>query len=137
MTFDAIIAIIGAVGGSAGLIELIKYFANRKTNSRIAETEADVAEFHILAETSQFLQEQLKKKEERFAEQTKVVRQQNRDIIDLERKIAEIEIELVTVRCNDDMCPFRVPPTAKTPPHPGISKEEYFQMKQPNNETED
>ncbi|MDD6868604.1 MAG: hypothetical protein PUE39_03500 [bacterium] len=129
MTWETLIAIIGAVGGSTGLIELVKYFANRKTNSRIAETKADVAEFHILQETNLFLQEQLKVKEERFAEQTQLVRQQNRYIITLERKVADLEIELVKVRCNDEYCPFREPPTAKTPPRPGMSKEEYHLSK--------
>ena len=129
MTWETLIAIIGAVGGSTGLIELVKYFANRKTNSRIAETKADVAESHILQETNLFLQEQLKVKEERFAEQTQLVRQQNRDIITLERKVADLEIELVKVRCNDEYCPFREPPTAKTPPRPGMSKEEYHLSK--------
>ena len=73
--------------------------------------------------------EQLKVKEERFAEQTQLVRQQNRDIITLERKVADLEIELVKVRCNDEYCPFREPPTAKTPPRPGMSKEEYHLSK--------
>lgn len=130
MTWETLIAIIGAVGGSTGLVEIIRYFANRKTNSRIAETEADVSEFHILQETNLFLQEQLKKKEERFAEQTQLVRQQNRDIIELERKVAELEIELVKVRCNDEDCPFRRPPNAKTPPLPGTTKEEFHLNRQ-------
>lgn len=130
MTWETLVAIIGAVGGSTGLVEIIKYLANRKTNSRIAETEADVAEFHILQETNLFLQEQLKTKEERFAEQTQLVRQQNRDIIELERKVAELEIELVKVRCNDEDCPFRRPPNSKTPPRPGVSREEYHLTQQ-------
>lgn len=137
MTWETLIAIIGAVGGSTGLVELIKYFANRKTNSRIAETEAGVAEFHILQETNLFLQEQLKTKEERFAEQTQLVRHQNRDIIELERKVADLEIELINVRCNDETCPFRVPPTAKTPPRPGVCREEYFLTRQQDDGTAD
>lgn len=118
MNTETLMTIIGAVGGAAGVVEVIKYFANRKINSRLAETEADVAEFHILQETNLFLQEQLKTKEERFAEQTQLVREQNRDIITLERKAAELEIELVKVRCNNEDCPYREPPNAKTPAKP-------------------
>ena len=132
MTWETILAIIGAVGGSTGIVELIRYFANRSTNARIAEAEADVAELHILQETNLFLQEQLKTKEERFAEQTQLVRQQNRDIIGLERRAAELEIELVKVRCDDEPCPFRRPPNAKTPPRPGVSKEEYHLSRKKN-----
>ncbi len=36
-----------------------------------------------------------------------------------------VEVELATVRCNDQTCPFRQPPTALTPPPPGLTKEEF------------
>lgn len=122
MNWDVIIALVGALGG----LELLKFLFTRKSSVRTATAEANGVEFHVMQEVNTFLQEQLKTKEERFAEQTQLVRQQNRDLIALERKVAELEIELVQKRCNDDDCPFRQPPNAKTPPKPGLTKEQYF-----------
>lgn len=130
MIWETLIAVISALGG----FELVKYLINRKANSRIAESEADAAEFHILQETTEFLQAQLKTKEERFAEQTQLVRQQNRDIISLERENADLKLELAMKRCDDDECPFRRPPNAKTPPMTGLTKEEYHLTKLDNHE---
>lgn len=131
-----IITILGAVGG----FEFIKWLFSRKTNSRIALAEAESKEFHTLQETNEWLQKQLQLKEERFAEQTQLVRHQNTEILDLTRKVAELEIahakevaelriELAEVRCNDELCPFREPPTSKTPPRSGLTKEQYHAEK--------
>lgn len=139
MWWENLVAIIGALGG----IETVKWFMNRKTNSRIAIADAESKEFHTLQETNEWLQKQLQLKEERFAEQTQLVRKQNTEILDLTRKIAEAEIahaqavaelriELAEVRCNDENCPFRQPPNAKTPPHPGLTKEQYYASKADN-----
>ena len=59
---ETLVAILTAMGGW----ELIKYLINRKSNARISEAEADSAELHILKEQIEFLQEQMKQKEERF-----------------------------------------------------------------------
>jgi hypothetical protein len=114
---EVILSVIGALGGW----EAIKYLINRKSNQRTAVAEADLVQFHTLQETLQFLQTQLKEKEERFAEQTTVVRKLNLDIIDLLKD---------KVRCNDADCPFRQPPNAKTPPKEGLTKEQYQAKKQ-------
>lgn len=141
MWWEIVVTILGALGG----FEFVKWIFNRKTNSRIALAEAESKEFHTLQETNEWLQKQLQLKEERFAEQTQLVRKQNTEILDLTRKVAELEIthaqevaelriELAEVRCNDEHCPFREPPNSKTPPHPGLTKEQYHAAKI-NNQT--
>lgn len=121
--------IIGALGG----FEFIKWLFTRKRTARTDE-------FKLLRETNEFLQKQLQAKEERFAEQTQLVRKQNTEILEMTTKMAEMEIrheqekaelkiELVKVRCNDEDCPFRRPPNSHTPPKPGMTKEQYHSQK--------
>jgi hypothetical protein len=123
--WEIIISIIGALGGW----ETIRYLLNRKSNQRTAVAEADLSQFRTLQETILFLQTQLKEKEERFAEQTNIVRKLNLDIIDLLKDKGAIEVELVMVRCDDADCPFRQPPNAKTPPKQGLTIEQYQSQK--------
>lgn len=132
--------IAATVGGAYGGLELIKYLVNmifnRKNNARIADSEADKSEFHVLREQVLFLQEQLKEKEVRFSEQTDLVRKQNCEILDLTSKLATAEIEhakviadyeimLVQVKCEDKTCPFRIPPNAYTPPKQDMTIDTY------------
>lgn len=139
--WQVLIAVIGALGG----LECVKWFFNRKTNSRIALAEAESAEFHHLQETNEWLQKQMQAKEERFAEQTQLVRKQNTEILELTakmaesdiahtREIAELKIELVKVRCDDESCPFRKPPNATTPPKHGISRDQYHKGRENKSE---
>lgn len=125
MWWESIIAIITALGG----IETVKFFLNRKTNSRIALAEAQAAEFHTLQETVVFLQHQLQEKEERFANQTDRLRSTQDDLFKERELRHKAELELALKRCDDQYCPFRRPPNAHTPPHPGVTKEEYHQQK--------
>lgn len=133
--------IIGTLLGGQGVIELVKWFKNRKTDSRIAETHADSEEFNTISQTNLFLQQQLKEKEERFAQQTNLVRSLNAEVIELtkekarielefERYKAEAELELERVRCNDLACPWRRPPNTYTGPKPGMEKDEYHKQKE-------
>lgn len=134
--WQVLVTIAGAFGG----LEFIKWLFNRKTNSRIAIAEAESAEFHHLQETNEWLQKQLQAKEERFAEQTQLVRRQNTEILELNKEmahkdlahakeIASFELELAKKRCDDMPCPFREPPTAFTQPKPGLTKEQYHHQK--------
>lgn len=134
--WQVLITIAGAFGG----LEFVKWFFNRKTNSRIAIAEAESAEFHHLQETNEWLQKQLQAKEERFAEQTQLVRKQNTEILDLckemaqrdlanEKTIASLQLELERKKCEDLACPFRLPPNAHTPPKAGLTKEQYHSQK--------
>ena len=64
---NTILAIIGAMGGIEGIKWGIRAWANRKTNARIADAQADVEEFKALREYNEFLQKQLSEKEERLS----------------------------------------------------------------------
>lgn len=134
--YEILVLILGAVGGLEFIKWLWNQFFNRKNNARIADSEADASEFHVLQEEILFLQEQIKEKEVRFAEQTALVRKQNTEILDLTtklakaeidhtKKMAEIEVQMVKVKCLDESCPFRLPPNAFTPPRQGQSMDEY------------
>ena len=140
MNWEAVGIILGAVGG----IEIFKFIYNlitrRKTDVRLSLAEAKTAEFKHLQETNDWLQIQLQRKEERFEEQTQLVRKQNVEILSLTSEMAEkdinhakeiaaLEIKLVEVRCDDSPCPFRQPPNAYTQPRPGLTKEQYHSQK--------
>lgn len=135
--------VIGTILGSQTLLEFARWIKNRKTEARIAETHADSEEFATISQTNVFLQQQLKEKEERFAEQTKLVRSLNSEVIQITKEKAEVEleferykaakeIELERVRCLDHPCPWRTPPNAFTPPKPGMEKDEYHQTRKQN-----
>ena len=137
--------IIGTIFGGQTIIELVRWWKNRKTDGRIAETNADQAEFATISQTNLFLQQQLQEKEERFAQQTNLVRSLNVEVIQLtkekaaieiefERYKAAAEIELNRVRCDDQPCPWRQPPNAYTKPKPGADKKQYHQNRKENND---
>ena len=89
--------------------ELVKYLINRKSNARISEAEADSAEFHVMKEQIEFMQEQMKQKEERFAEQTTLVRNLNNELLDITKKLGSTELELQKYRCIRPKCLEREP----------------------------
>ena len=97
--------ILTAMGGW----EFIKYLINRKSNARISEAEADRAEFQVLKETNEFLQDQLKQKEERFAEQTQIVRKLNAEVLEMTQQKASVELDLQKYRCIRAKCSQREP----------------------------
>ena len=74
-----------------------------------AEAEADSADFGVLRETVEFLQTQLKEKEERFANQTDRLRKIQDDYFELMKKDAQTELELQKYRCIRAKCPNREP----------------------------
>lgn len=88
---------------------MIKYFINRKSNSRIAEAEADTVEFTVLRQTVEFLQAQLQEKEQRFAQQTELMRNLNAEVLELTKAKGKIELELQTYRCIRKKCGEREP----------------------------
>lgn len=96
---------ISAVGG----IELFKWLFTRKEQKRKADAEADQSEFATLRETLLFLQDQLKLKEERFAEQTKRVRELTDENLRLTRSVAMLELERSIKLCERKNCPNREP----------------------------
>lgn len=98
-------SILGTLGGW----EMIKYLLNRKTNTRKAEAEADSSEFTVLRDTVVFLQEQLQKKEERFAEQTDLVRKLTAENLELTRENAMLKAERSLKLCERRNCMNREP----------------------------
>lgn len=125
MTWDVIAALMGALGG----IELLKWLFPRKSGVRKEQAEAKAAEFATLQDMIIFLQQQLKEKEERFADQTLKLRKTIDELFAAKAETSEAKIELAIKKCEDKDCPFREPPTAYTKPKPGITKEQYHARK--------
>lgn len=100
-----ILTIVTTLGGW----EAIKYFIHRKSNSRIAEAKADGSEFSVLRDTVIFLQEQLRDKEKRFAEQTELVRKQNVENLELTRENTLLKAERALKLCERRNCGNREP----------------------------
>lgn len=98
-------AAFAAVGG----VEATKFIIGRKEYRRKVDAEADAAELGVLKDTTEFLQAQLREKEERFAEQTKVVRDLNAQVLELTREKAQVELELQRFRCIRPRCAQREP----------------------------
>lgn len=98
-------SLLTALGGW----EAIKYLMNRKNNGRIADAEADGSEFHVLRDTVIFLQEQLQKKEERFAEQTNLVRKLTNENLELTRENSMLKTERSLKLCERRNCAQRQP----------------------------
>lgn len=130
--WQTLIAILGSLGG----LEFVKWVYNRKTNSRLADAEADGAEFRNLQATTEFLQAQLQAKEERFADQTARLRQIQDDLFSERERRHEAEMQLALKRCDDQECPFRLPPNAYTPPRKGQTRDQYHESKSSNSNHE-
>ena len=105
---NTILAIIGAMGGIEGIKWGIRAWANRKTNARIADAQADVEEFKALREYNEFLQKQLSE-EERFVEQTGRLRQVQDELFTLKESYSDVKIELALKRCEKKKCGDREP----------------------------
>lgn len=114
---------IGTVMASIGGWELVKWFLNRKSNQRIAKADADgkelhneIDEFRFLRERLEYKDKQLMEKEQRFAEQTDLVRSLNKQLLDetiksgnLQARIAALEAERRMKLCETRGCPNRQP----------------------------
>lgn len=106
---NTILAIIGAMGGVEGIKWGIRAWANRKTNARIADAQADVEEFKALREYNELLQKQLSEKEERFVEQTGRLRQVQDELFTLKESYSDVKLELALKRCEKKKCGDREP----------------------------
>lgn len=103
---------MSALGGmivALGGFEAVKWFFTRKSGKRIEEAEADRSEFSALREQIVFLQEQLLKKEERFAEQSNVLRDTTKRELDLTREVTMLKTERSLKLCEKRMCAERQP----------------------------
>ena len=96
MDIVTIISTIASLLGTLSIWEAVKYFLNRKTNKRMEEAEADSKEFATLRDMIEFLQGQLKEKEERFADQTERLRHTQDENFRLLEEKALLEIRMAT-----------------------------------------
>lgn len=104
-----IVATILTTVTTLGGWEAIRYIINRKANRRIKEAEADISEFTVLRDTVIFLQGQLRDKEERFAEQTEIVRRQTAENLELVKQNAKLLAERELKLCERRNCLQREP----------------------------
>lgn len=112
---EIVTVIITAVGSLLGW-EGVRWLITRKSNARIVSAEADTAEvkaevdeFHHLRDMVEWLQQRLYEKEERFAEQTKLVRELQRELLESEKKVAMLETERSMKLCQVRGCAKREP----------------------------
>lgn len=119
MNWETLIALVGCLGG----LEAIKWLYNRQSNAKLAkaqaqaaEAQADTDEFHLLRERLELADSQLLEKEQRFHEQTLLVRDLNKQLIDkatligqLKSRIAELEAERAMKLCERRGCAQRQP----------------------------
>lgn len=108
--------IIAEILGTLSIWEATRYLINRNTNKRkeVAEAkkqeaEASTSEFSGLREYNEFLQKQLIEKEERFVEQTNLLRQKQTEVLELTKEKGQLELELQRYRCVRKGCPNREP----------------------------
>lgn len=118
-----LITILATLLTSIGGWEAIKWLLNRKSNKRIAEAAAEKEElnnerdeFHFLRERLEFKDKQLMEKEQRFAEQTDLVRNLNKQLLgktiengNLQARIASLEAERRMKLCEKRGCVDRQP----------------------------
>ena len=123
MDISTLMASFGGMLTALGVKELIMWWLNRKSNARIAEADAEKAElrnevdeFHFLRERLEFKDKELMEKERRFVEQTEVVRELNRKLLEqtlengkLQARVAELEAERRMKLCERRGCLERQP----------------------------
>ena len=123
MDISTLMASFGGMLTAIGVKELIMWWLNRKSNARIAEADAEKAElrnevdeFHFLRERLEFKDKELMEKERRFVEQTEVVRELNRKLLEqtlengkLQARVAELEVERKMKLCERRGCMERQP----------------------------
>lgn len=95
---------------SLGGFETIKWLINRKSNSRIVNASADaselkneVDEFHFLRERLEFKDKELMEKEKRFVDQTELVRELNRKLLDATIECGKKDAEIAALKAERAM----------------------------------
>ena len=120
---EGIVSQVAALLMALGGLEFLKWLWTRKSKARMAAADADAAElkasadeYHLLKERIDNLNEQLVSKEKRFDEQTQLLRQTNKELLDeikqnglLSAKIAALEAERAMKLCQVRNCPKREP----------------------------
>lgn len=120
MEFENIFNLVIALGG----FEMFKWayhvYVSRDKDKVVAKADAERAQFENLKQINEFLQQQLKEKEERFKEkedrfvdQTARLRKTQDELFEERKKNAQLEIMCQNAelwRCNIKMCGKREPP---------------------------
>ena len=115
--------IILAILGSQVLLEVVRWLLSRRANKRTATANADAAEikaeeseFTYLRGRVEFAEQQLMLKEQRFAEQTSVLREAQRELLqmtvekgNLSAEIAALKAERAMKLCERKGCAQRQP----------------------------
>ena len=130
MEISTLITSCGGVLTALGVKEIVIWLLKRKSNKRIADAEADKAElkndvdeFHLLRERLEVAdkhnlekEKQLYDKEQRFHEQTLLVRDLNRQLLDAAKekgellaRISALEAERAMKLCERKGCVQRQP----------------------------
>ena len=109
MNWEIIVTILGTILGSQTVTEVLRWLRHRKTENRIEETKADASEFTVLRDTIVFLEQQLKEKEERFAQQTDLVRKLNSENLNLTSENVMLKTERGLKLCERRNCGQREP----------------------------
>lgn len=112
-----------------GIIELLNWLMTFRSSIRKANTAADSDQFHLMKEAMEFLQGQLSEAISRNSELTNLRRSDQEDLRKMERRIADLEIDRVKVRCDILDCEFRDPPNIHTPPCLDRSRAELFRRR--------
>lgn len=133
-------------GGIASAITLKATRRKADADAAQAEIQVRTEEFHLLKEQIELNQQQnldltqlnlkltehIKDKTQKYAEQTEVLRKtqakllkSEEDKIQLVTANGDLKVELAKKKCEDELCPFRQPPNANTPPRPNMTNEEY------------
>ena len=106
MNWEIIITVITTLGGFEGL----KWWMNRKTNARMLDIKADSDEFHLLRERLDTAdrhliekEKQLYEKEQRFHEQTMVVRDIQKQLLDKTQENGELKAEISALKAERAM----------------------------------
>lgn len=100
MDLKMILSILGTLGGFEGIKWIVNVWLNRKTDARKQETAADSDEFHLLRERLEMAdkhllekEKQLYDKEQRFHEQTLVVRDLQKQLLEKMQEIGDLKAE--------------------------------------------
>lgn len=116
MDTSTLLSSVGGVVMAMGGWEAIRWFLNRKSNSRIAEANAEKAELENEKTEFHFLRERLEFKDKELIEQTNLVRDLNRQLLEqtiengkLQARISSLETERSMKLCERRGCADRQP----------------------------
>ena len=111
-----LITLISVLGGFEAIKWTVRFFTNRSNQKSIDDTEAISKLYEALENHISFLQGELQEKEkrfvdkeQRFVEQTDRLRNIQDQMFELQRKNADLEIQLALKRCEVKKCSNREP----------------------------